>query len=116
MTCESLTELGLQFGLDNAKSGEVDLRSVLAELQQIKLTVVSGAAIGGVSMTVSGIATTDTIISAWEVIHGNPGATGTSHIDRTKSMNITAASTVTCNEGAIGAVSYFYILWFDKTA
>jgi hypothetical protein len=111
MTVESLTELGLQFGLDNAKSGEVDLRSVLTELQNIKLTIVSGQCNGSVAMTVSGIATTDTILSAWEA--PTAIASATNLIDRTAATSISAASTVICTDG-MSSTSLFFVLWFNK--
>jgi hypothetical protein len=112
MTLEALTDLDVAFGWDTTQSGVADLKSVVMEARGLQLTVVSGQCNGGVAMTVSGITTSDTIIAAWELPTGSP--TGSTIVNRTASTQVTAASTVTCNEG-LSSTSLFFVLWFDKT-
>jgi len=109
MTLEALTDLDVSFGWDGNQSGVADLKSVIQELQGLHLTVVSGAT-GGVAMTVSGIATTDTVLSAWEVRHDG----GADPTDRTASTYVSAANSVKCNE-SINANANFMVLWMDKS-
>lgn len=110
MTLESLTDLDVAFGWDGSQSDIADLKSVISEVRGINLSVCSGEATAGETMTVSGIATTDTILSAWEVRHdaaANP-------VNRTASTTITASGTIKCNE-ALDVNSQFFVLWMDKT-
>lgn len=112
MSKESLTVLASGFGYENPQSGVVSLKTVLQELQGLTLTVVSGQCNGGIGMTVSGIATDDTIIAAIEVPTGAP--TGSTLVNRTASTYISAANEVKCNEG-LNSASLFFVLWFNKT-
>lgn len=109
MTVQALTDLDVAFGWDSNESGFSDLKSVIQELQGVQLTVVSGESTAGEGMTVSGIATTDTILAAWEISSGTAVP-----VNRTASTQISAASTVTCNE-AMAANTNFFVLWFDKS-
>ncbi len=111
MALESLTVLASGFGFESPQSGVPSLKSVLTELQGIKISVASGQCNGGVAMTVSGIATTDTIIAAWELPTASP--TSTTLLDRTASTKISAANAVTCNEG-LDKASLFLVIWFNK--
>ena len=112
MSKESLTVLGSGFGYESPQSGVPSLKTVLQELQGINLAIVSGDVAGGIAYTVSGVATDDTIIAAWEVPTAGP--TATTLKDRTASTYISAANTVKCNEGIGSGSSLLVILWFNK--
>ncbi len=110
MTVERLTDLDVAFGWDSNESGFADLKSVVQELQGIQLTVVSGGYVAGSGITISGIATTDTLLSVFQVYHdgsANP-------VRRTLSSQISAADTITVNE-SIAAASVLFVTWFDKS-
>ncbi len=112
MTVQALTDLDVAFGWDSNETSFADLKSVIQELQGLHFTVASGQVNASVGMTVSGIATTDTILCAWEV--PTAIASVTNLIDRTNATSISAANTVICTDG-LSTTSLFMVLWFDKS-
>uniref|UniRef100_A0A6M3K5B6 Uncharacterized protein n=1 Tax=viral metagenome TaxID=1070528 RepID=A0A6M3K5B6_9ZZZZ len=106
----SLSDLGDVMGYGNPQGG-ASLSGVLQELQGLKISVCSGVATGGVGMTVSGIATDDVIIAAWELPTASP--TAATLVNRTASTYVSAADEVKCNE-ALDNASLFFVAWFDK--
>lgn len=110
MTVEALTDLDVAFGWDGSQSGVADLKSVIQELQGIQFTVVSGRYVAGENITVSGIATTDTLLSVYQMYHDGSA----DPVRRTLSSQISAANTITVNE-SIAKASNLYVLWFDKS-
>ncbi len=112
MTVQVLTDLDVGFGWDSNETSFADLKSVIQELQGIHLSVVSGAVNAATSMTISGLATTDTILSAWQIPTDTPLAT--TLIDRTAATTIYAADTIRCAD-AMTTSSMLVVLWFDKS-
>ncbi len=108
MTKVSLSDLDKAFGYKDPQDTKAGLFGVLTELQGITLSIVSGIVAAKTGMTISGINTEDTIISAVEVLNDN-----SQPITRTLSIVISGANTIYCND-TLSALSKLHVLWFNK--
>lgn len=113
MTLEVLTALGTRFGWDNPISGVPDLKSVLTELQGLKFGVIRGATTASVDLSISGIATTDTIIKALRF--DGVAASGIQSIAElpAASVKIRSAGNVR-NIGTAAVIDQIVVFYFDK--
>ena len=108
MSVKSLTQLGLQFGYDDPSPHANGLKDVLQQLQGLKVTVVAGGAAGNI--TVTGIATTDHLVS---VVHLDLGANA--ETDLTSEFTISAANTINNAGGTSSANDTLLITYFDTS-
>lgn len=110
MALESLLEVGKALDLQTLKDKKPSLVDVLRELQGLKLTL----ATGGTSVTVTGITTSDTLLSVLCFV-GAAAATPdvTTVTDVTANASISAANTVAISSGAT-ANDKVLVIWYDK--
>lgn len=87
------------------------LFAILTELQGLKFAVVTGAN-ANTDITVTGIATEDTIVAAIG-IDGDNATLANTVTDRKAATSITAANTIQCT--ASTAAERLIIVWFDKS-
>lgn len=87
----------------------VALAKALGELQRLKVTVVTGNVLANADMTLTGIATTDTIVSVLE-----QDSTSGVLVNHAGTVAVTAASTIQSTAATTG--KNLIVVWFDKTA
>jgi len=113
MTLESLTNLGSRFGWDNPVAGTPDLKSVLTELQGWQVDVIRGADTASVDLSISGIATTDTILKAlrFDVV----AASGLQEVVEIAAASIKVRSTGNVRvTAATNKIDFIVLFWYDK--
>lgn len=113
MTLEVLTNIGARYGWDNPVAGVPDLKSVLTELQGLKIDVIRGADTASVDLSISGAATTDTILMAMRF---NASAeSGIASIDQLTATNFKIRSAGNVRHTAVTKIiDQIIIFWYDK--
>ena len=110
MTMFDLTQLDNAFGWRSKPAKNDDLFSALAELQNTRIAIVSGAA-AAVNMTVSGVTTSgSTILSAQSFQFG--ATISAAPVPRTGSCQVAGDNVITCNESLVG--SFLLVQWANK--
>lgn len=87
----------------------VSLAKALGELQRLKVTVVTGNQLADVNLTLTGIATTDTIVATLE-----QDSTSGVLVNHAGTVTVTAASTI--QSSAVTTGKNLVVVWFDKAA
>lgn len=108
MSLVPLTQLtAKQRNLDILAGQDGDLVDLITELRGLTVTVATGAG-ANTNIAVTGITTSDTLLSVIEV----PAAT-TTLVDRTSTSSITSAGNIQCTQSTSG--NQVLVIWYNKS-